>query len=155
MNKVAAGLLGSLGMALLVSITIWVVNPSPFTRYVLMFPDTAGGDQHHEIRNLPHQADRRDAIHVFLSEIILGPADVGAVPFLPKETRILGVFLDEKKRLFVNFSGDVLFTGQSETVVEDVIQILKQNILFNFRFVDSVTVTIDGQVPGFPPIIEH
>lgn len=152
MNKYTTGFLGALGMILLISVTIWIVNPTPLVRYVLIFPDTAGGDLHHEIRELPRRNIRIDTIELFLEELILGPSDIGAIPFMPLDTEILGTFLSSDRIAFVNLSDDVLFSNGGETPVDDITNLLEKNLLFNFRFLNGVTVTIDGQVPGFPPI---
>ncbi len=155
MNRRSAFFAAALGVVLLGTIVLWVALPPQLTRHVLAFPDTAGGTVHHEVRFLPRRTTRVESVRLYTEEIILGPAHVGAVPFVPPETEINALFLDREGRLYVDFSTAIMFASGGATAIEDIRELIEWNLTFNFRYVNEVVLTIDGQVPGFPPIIPN
>ncbi len=146
----------------LVLLSLWVVllvasglyfagNPGDMHRRVLWFPDATATSVQAEWRFVPDRDTPQESIRVFVEELLLGPVRLGSVAFVQPGTRLRSVVLDDNRRLFLDLAGENLVnldeTGRS---VEEVIQLLQQNLMHNFRLLRDVQITVDGQVPGAP-----
>jgi len=134
-----------------VSVVYFNVNTSEMRRRVLWFPDATASSVQAEWRFVPDRDSPQESIRVFVEELLLGPVRLGSVVFVQPGTKVQSVVLDEQKRLFVDLAGEN-FVSLDETgrSVEEVIQLLQQNLMHNFRFLREVQITVDGQVPGAP-----
>lgn len=137
---------------LVLSTVVWVVVlPEPYERRILVFPDAVAGSAHVEFRLVPMRPKLEQRVVVLIEELLLGPVQVGAVPFLPEGTIIQSVILGDEN-VYIDLSAHVLFGAETDTMAfDDSILFLEQNIRLNFPQLGKVLVTVDGNVPGVAP----
>jgi hypothetical protein len=116
----------------------------------MWFPDTVGGDIHAEWRSVPARSDLNEQIALYIEEVILGPSSLGAIPYIPENTRVRRTIVEpESRTVFVDFDREVMFGSiRDEISFDDVQSLLTRSLLHNFRQIDSVVLTIEGQVPN-------
>ena len=142
---------GSLLAVFLASLLILFLVPQRMERRLLIFPDTAGGDRHREWHSLPHRADRSAAVEVFVEELVLGPVQLGAIPFLPKPTEVQSVAISSGSTVYLDLNGAVMFAPEGRsTPFSETAVLLEENLYHNFRWMEELVVTIDGQLPDQP-----
>ena len=145
MNNRGVIVSSALAASLVVSVLLFLFIPQGSQRRLLRFPDTAGGALHSEWHHLPARDSRRDQIHLFIEELILGPVRLGAVPFIPRDAEIRSVVVTDDRRLFVDFDPSIMFAEEN---IEDLLDLLEYNVMHNFRWLRDVTITIGGQEPN-------
>ncbi len=121
-------------------------------RYNLTFPDTAGGADHHEWRILPARDSLAERSRLVVEELLLGPVELGAVPFIPEETTLRSVVVDEKTMtLYLDFSPELVVGGSTDAVAfEEAVDLIHYNLHRNLRRLNEIVVTVEGQLPGVP-----
>lgn len=141
----------ALALAFLLSAGLYLLTDQPYQRRLLWFPDTAGARDHAEWHSVPTRDTERAAISALIAEIALGPVELGAVPYIPEATEVQSLVLDRERRLFVDFSSEIMFaSAERETNLSDLFEYLDRTIRHNFRRVTDVQFTIDGHLPGQP-----
>lgn len=153
LNKIGTVAAGGAIVTLLISIVLFLVTEAgERDRYNFAFPDTAGGSIHHEWRVLPSRHSVRDRAELIVRELLLGPVALGAVPIVPEESDIRSVIYNENTRtVFIDFTPDVILQPGAERIpFEDAVALIDRNIRHNLKMVESIVVTIDGQIPGAP-----
>lgn len=140
-------LAGSLLIAL-----IWaLVFPAPLQRRVLYYPATVGDAVHPEVHLLPRRPNREAQLVQFVHELVLGPLTVGSTSIFPPKTRVGHVILGRDGILYLDFNLDLALAADEQSFAfMDIVDLLRKNIFFNFRFVRDVVITIGGQVPSAP-----
>lgn len=137
-------------VSLLVTVLFFALTPDRFDRRIMWFPDTVGGDIHAEWRRVPARSGLREQIAMYIEEVILGPSSLGAIPYIPENTRVRSTIVEgESRTVFVDFDREVMFGSiRDEISFDDVESLLTRSLLHNFRQIDSVVLTIEGQVPN-------
>ncbi|MFP4441648.1 MAG: GerMN domain-containing protein [Spirochaetia bacterium] len=139
-----------LGIILILSIMLYLFIPPERTRKILFFPETIQGGISGETRHLPRFNTNEKSVENLLSELLLGPVNIQLSPIFSMDTEINSILLI-KNEIFIDFNmAAVLGTTNSILSFTEKIELVKKNLYFNFRGIDAVTVTIDGQVPSFP-----
>jgi hypothetical protein len=139
-----------LGIILILSIIIYVFSPPERTRKILFFPETIQGGVTGEIRHLPRFNNYEKSVENLLSELLLGPVNIQLSPIFSMDTEI-NSFLLTKDEVFIDLNmAAVLENSNSVLSFNEALDLVKKNIFFNFRNIDSVTFTVGGQVPSFP-----
>ncbi|MFW6216115.1 MAG: hypothetical protein ACOC45_09220 [Alkalispirochaetaceae bacterium] len=139
-----------LGAALLISLISIFLFPPQQSRRVLFFPNGVTGELGGEEHLLPAGGGREAQIGLFLEELILGPNTLGAVRILPEDTEVALLMLRDRE-LYVDFSPEILAVEeQGNLSFDDVLEMTRYNIEYNFPYLRSVTVTVAGQLPGEP-----
>lgn len=88
---------------------------------------------------------------MYLEDMILGPVELGAIRIVPRNTTVNAVILSDDGTLYVDFDRHILMDdNDSAGSIDDRIAIISRNIAHNFRFVRSIVVTIEGQLPNEP-----
>jgi hypothetical protein len=139
-------LIGSLA----ISVLVFVFLGQERVRRTLFFPDLLSGEIHAEERIVTRRGEQRSAVRLALEEVILGPADINSSRVLPKGTAIDALFIDDRT-VYVDLG--IAAIEQSPDVrvnFADSVALIERNILFNFRSLKEVVVTVDGQVPYAP-----
>ena len=88
-----------------------------------------------------------------VEELILGPAQITHGRLLPRETEIQAVVLDEKS-VYLDLSPDMMFGGEDVRLsVQEGLAGIRDTLLYNFRWLEQVTLTIGGQEPDVPAFL--
>lgn len=134
-----------------ISLISYTASSRAKDHYVLFFsPRGAEESLKGEIRYLPRQDTREERIEILLDELCLGPVNINYNKILPAGTRLQSVRLN-KDRVYADFSPRILFTQDEVSLTyEEILQAIEKNLRFNFRFIDDVVITINGQEPQSP-----
>jgi hypothetical protein len=133
-----------------ISLALYLMLGQERVRRTLFFPDLLSDEVHAEARIVTRRATSRDAVQLLLEEVILGPASINSSRVVPKTTRIEAIFLDDRT-VYLDLNPRAI--GDSPDVrvdFADALELLERNVLFNFRSVQDVVITVDGQVPYTP-----
>jgi hypothetical protein len=139
-----------LAMSLLIAVLFFVVLPPQRVARTLYFPGTTETTLSGERRLLPRVDDARRAMELLVEDMLLGPAAIQHSRALPRETRINSFILSDRT-LYVDLSQNAML--QSAEVRVDVqigLDAIRESLLYNFRRLDDVVITIDGNVPYAP-----
>jgi hypothetical protein len=137
------------------SLALFLFVPQQLQRRVLYFPDTAGGARHAEWHAIPFREERADQVRLLVRELQLGPAGIGAVPFLSQYAAIRSVIVRDRNYLYIDFDSQIMFDQRYEELNFSVISsLLEQNLMRNFPWIDSVVFLIEGQLPDTPTFDE-
>lgn len=89
-------------------------------------------------------------MELVVEEVILGPTMIGHGRAIPRDTRVQSFVLDDTIA-YVDLSPEILFdTDEVRVDVRDGIHAIDRTLRYNFRSLEHVRVTINGQVPFFP-----
>jgi hypothetical protein len=147
LRKHLAGVL--LIVLLLVSLAFFLLFPPERANRTLFFPGTTELALRGERRLLPRGSDER-AIEFFVQDQILGPAHIEHGRLLPRATEIQALLFRDGT-VFLDLSSDVLVDSESVRIpLDQALDGLRHAILYNFRHVEDVLVTIDGSIPFVP-----
>ncbi len=121
-------------------------------RYNLAFPDTAGGKNHHEWRLLPERDTIAGTARLVVEELLLGPVQLGAVPFVPEGTAVRSViYRRESRTLYVDFSSHLVVGNiRGNISIEEALDLITYNINRNIPRIEEIVMTVEGQLPGVP-----
>lgn len=152
-NRKVLGWIAVFVLTVLLALTVVHLTavPSARTRHVFWFPDTTRSRLNPEWRFIPARESRRESIEVFLEELLLGPTRMGSIPYVRRDVKIRSVMLDDRDRLYLDFSPELIFGREDvEVSIDDLSEHLRKNLKHNFPFLDQVVITIDGQIPNVP-----
>ncbi|MDC7225084.1 MAG: GerMN domain-containing protein [Spirochaetales bacterium] len=143
--------LSLLGGVFLFSLLLFLVWGPEKKRVILFFPEddlvSVSGDHH----ILPRKESREENMQVLLAEALLEPFDYLLNETVPEGVRLNSFIYDkEQDILYVDLSLEMIsFEDQNFQSVEGdrMLEILEKNLRFNFRRLEEVKFTIDGQVP--------
>jgi len=134
----------------LISLTFFFVLQRDEAQRVLFFPGNISDEISGEERFVANYRDAERNMRVLVEEVILGPTSLYRSRVLPKDTRIQ-LFMLRDDVVYVDLSRDAL---QSDEAVRldfgEASGVLKRSVRFNFRSVEDVVVTVDGQLPYEP-----
>ena len=142
------------GLILVVCIAIavgfFLIWPPDLEARTLFFPGTTAVSFSAERRLLPRASDRRREIFLVVQELILGPAQIRHGRLLPRSTRISSLAIDDST-IYLDLSPDLIFGEEEVRVdVQTGLEGIEATVLYNFRWVEEVVLTIGGQEPFVP-----
>jgi hypothetical protein len=148
------GALIGLGMLFAVSLIVFLVVRSPFTEYLMYFPNSSEGGLAVEKQYLPTKYSLYDRISEYLNEIILGPVNLLSKPLLNAESRVQSIFLSKNNsELMVSFTSNVMLNAdgtKANAFGTETRKVLVKDIKANFPGIQKIFLLIDGQIPDFP-----
>jgi len=120
-------------------------------RVVLFFPKddliSVSGDFH----IIPVREDRGDSMEILLSEALLEPFDYHLNNTVPEGVVINSFIYDKNNNtVYADFSIEMISSNDDNPNRGDpgrMLEILEKNIRFNYRNVQDVRFTVNGQVP--------
>ena len=139
-----------LALSLLIAVIFYFALPPERVARILFFPGAKTDNLTGERRLLPRVADEQRAIALVVEEILLGPADISHGRALPRETGIRSVILSGNT-VYVDLDQGAM--RESAEVYADIatgLKAIQDTVLFNFRRLESVAITINGSVPFAP-----
>lgn len=128
----------------------FVIDGFSGERRLLFFPEHGSGKVSGETRRIVKYGTLEENIDLFVQEIVLGPMEIRHARVLPPGTRIRSVLVREKTAI-MDLSADVLFLGDEVKLsLEESLKVVKRSVLFNFRNLRDMVITVEGQLPGEP-----
>lgn len=141
---------GFLLLSFIVSLGAFVLFNDGRIDRTLFFPGARTAEVGGELRSLPRLDNTREDLQLLMREIILGPTEIRHGRLLPRGTQLRSVIVRDNKA-FINFSEGILFEApEQQLALEEVLDVLRRTVRYNFREIDRVVFTINGQLPSQP-----
>ncbi len=126
------------------SVSIYFFNDNTLVRRVLFFPGSISYSG--EARRIPRQESVEDEVELLIRELILGPYQIDHLRAVPENTKLQNLLIRNRSLLYVDFSADlVVFDDGFSIVPSKMTALIRRNILYNFPFIEEITLTVDGQ----------
>jgi len=139
-----------IGLSLLIAVLFYLVFSPERVARTLFFPGTTESSLSGERRLLPRAVNDQRAMHLVTEEILLGPTRIDHSRVLPRQSRVDSFILADQTA-FVDLSADAMLASTEVHIdIQTGIAAVRDTLLFNFRSLDEVIVTIDGNVPFAP-----
>ncbi|MDA3811459.1 MAG: GerMN domain-containing protein [Spirochaetaceae bacterium] len=131
----------------LISLVFFLLNNNRYERRVLFFPNDLSRVIKGETRYLPVYDSEEKNITLLVKELILGPEYLQYDISVPEKTRLNTLILN-KNVLYLDFSMDIAI-NESDSFIhfDDIINLIKKTVMFNFKHIHTVNITVDGQIP--------
>ena len=137
-------------LAFVIALFFYLMYPPERVARTLFFPGAARTDLSSERRLIPRVSSSERAVRLVVQEMLLGPTNIAHGRALPRETTINSIMLQDRV-VYLDLSQEpILARSDVEGLVETGLEAIRRSILFNFRSIDEVVVTIDGNVPFVP-----
>ena len=134
-------------LILILSVLFYLFSEKKWNRRVFLFPNIGSSALSGEDRYLPKRETLKSNLLLFINELILGPKKLNHLNLLPRSTTIKNVILQDRL-IYLNFSEDlVLYDEEVPFSVEEILQAVANNVLYNFPFFKKVFIFINGQLP--------
>ena len=135
-------------VSLVISFVLFFVLEADKVERVLFFPGNISEDVFGEERVLKNYSDSERDMRLVVEELILGPTSLYRSSVLPKETRIQ-LFMLRENVAYVDLSREAVSqTGNVHIDFELAESLLRRALHFNFRSLEEVIITVEGQLPG-------
>lgn len=129
---------------------IFVISMSAYffdnnlVRRVLFFPGRSSFSG--EMRRVPKQNTVEGDVELLIRELILGPYQIDHLRTVPENTKLQNLLIRDKSLLYVDFSADlVVYDDNFSIVTEKMTTLIRRNIIYNFPFLEEITLSVDGQ----------
>ncbi|MDR1626021.1 MAG: GerMN domain-containing protein [Spirochaetia bacterium] len=117
---------------------------------LIFFPESAQEGLTGEPRRIHRQDSPERNVELLVREMMLGPMDIRHTNVFPQGTRLRSVFVRDAAA-YLDFSPEILFPdNQIRLSFEELMAAIRRTVLFNFRELSGVVVTVNGQLPGTP-----
>lgn len=127
--------------SIVVSLTIYFIQRNG-TRRSFIFSSAETGVFNVENRYIPTNPNKDD-ISYYVDEILLGPQNERSKMIFTSGTKAISC-IKKGDVLYLNLSDDLLKMGINVMEINEGIDLLKTNILRNFKEISSVEIFIDG-----------
>jgi hypothetical protein len=115
---------------------------------IIFFPQSAREGLTGEPRRIYRQGSAEENVGLLVREMILGPMDIRNTNMFPQNTRLRSVFVRDAVA-YLDFSPEIIFfDNRTRLSFDELLAAVHRTVLFNFRELSSLVITIDGQIPG-------
>ncbi len=135
--------------SIIISLLWFLVFPLRLQEQVLFFPDTVSGTLRGETRLMPARKSETAEVAQLIDELLLGPTAIHSTRLLPRGVSRESTLMREGT-VYADLSMEAA-TQAAEIPLEEALVAIEKSILYNFRRVSTVVVTIGGQLPLEPP----
>ena len=133
-----------------VALGFFLIWPPERVSRTLLFPGTTATELSGERRLVPRTPEDERAIELLVEEILLGPARISHSRAMPRGTRLRSLIL-EAGTVYLDLDESAMFGGPDVRVdAQTGLRAISESISYNFRWVERVVLTIDGNVPFAP-----
>lgn len=133
-----------------ISLVFYLALHADNSERVLFFPGNISDEISGERRVLTNFPELERDMEVLAEDIILGPTSLYRSRVLAKDTAIQ-VFMLRDNVLYVDLSRDALFGDESVRLdFNESAAVLRRSLQFNFRSLEEVVITVEGQLPYQP-----
>jgi hypothetical protein len=124
---------------------------------LLFYPLDGNQEMEAELRIIPRGNNKENQMENLLKELLLHPVHPYLNPIVPQGVRIKSLIYDhEKKYLYVDLSTDIIIIQQGAKKYPEesiMLQMLQENLMFHFPYLEKINFTIEGLVPQKPMYI--
>ena len=136
-------LISALALLFVISISVYIFNNN-YVRRVLFFPGRSSFSG--EMRRVPRQDTVEADVELLIRELILGPYKIDHLRSVPDNTRLQNLLIRDKSLLYVDFSADLIVYDDGFSIVPSkMATLIRLNIIYNFPFLEEITLSVDGQ----------
>jgi hypothetical protein len=115
---------------------------------IIFFPESAQEGLTGEPRRIYRQDSPEKNVGLLVREMMLGPMDIRHTNVFPQGARLRSVFV-RGTVAYLDFSPEILFLdNQMRLSFDELLAAIRRTVLFNFRDLADVVVTVNGQLPG-------
>ena len=137
-------------LAFVIALVFYLAYPPERVARTLFFPGATRTDLSGERRLIPRVSSSERAVRLVVQEMLLGPASIAHGRVLPREATVNSVMLQDRV-VYLDLNRDpILAHSDVDGLVETGLEAIRKSVLFNFRSIDEVVITIDGNVPFVP-----
>jgi len=145
-------------MAIMVFIFLFSISGfflfKSYQKIVVLYPLDNMENVEGELRTIPFSFHRNLRIEFFLKEMLLHPVSVHLNPIVPEGVALnFFIYDQETKELYLDISDDVVLVDRIHQRYPDdarMLSIIKENVRYNFHFINKIYISIDGMVPFEP-----
>lgn len=138
----------SFGLILVLSLTLYLFFSHQLTRTTLFFPDQISKKLSGETRFLPFGADKEKNMELLVEEILLGPALDANLKLVPRDGQVRSLLL-RQGTIYLDLSAEIVLTDKEVVfTTAQALQAIREALLYNFRDVRNVVITVAGQETG-------
>jgi hypothetical protein len=135
-------------LSLVISVMQYAGYVSEAYAAVLFFPSSEGGTLIGERRRIPHRRGIEENIENLIREVFLGPYGFSLERLVPTNTRPESVLLRDSV-VYVDISSEIVFSRRTVMIPYSmIVEGIQRAVTFNFPFVETVVVTIGGEIPS-------
>jgi hypothetical protein len=134
----------------LLSLAFFLAFPPDRIRRTLFFPGATDLSLRGESRLLPRTRSQERDVALLVEDLILGPAEIDHGRVMPRGTAIRSLIVNERE-VYIDLSSTAIDPEESVRLPLDrALGAIERSVIHNFRTLDTVLITIDGQVPFEP-----
>ena len=137
-------------LCIAIAVGFFLIWPPDREARTLFFPGTTDATLSGERRLVPRSSDQSRELYLVVQELILGPAEIRHGRLLPRDTRISSLAMVDQTA-YVDLSPEMMF-GEDEVRIDvaEGLSGVQATLLYNFRWLERVVLTIGGQEPFAP-----
>ena len=137
-------------LCLFISAGFYLLSPPDRIARTLFFPGTTETSLSGERRLIQRTVSRERAIELLVEDLLLGPARISHSRSLPRRTQLSSLILEGSTVYLDVTTASMIETSEVHVDVATGLEAIRRTVLYNFRTVDEVVITIGGQVPFAP-----
>jgi hypothetical protein len=142
---------GAFFLLFLTALVFFFIEGRARINCIIFFPESAQTGVTGEPRRIYRQDTLEKNVGLLVREMILGPMDIRHINMFPRDTRLSSVFV-RNGIAYLDFSPEILFSdNQIRLSFDGLVDAVRRTVLFNFRQLSGVVITLDGQLPGVAP----
>jgi hypothetical protein len=155
MNKNILASTGAFFLVFLIALAFFLAEGRTRMYSIIFFPEPAREGVSGEPRRVFRQDTLEGNVRLLVREMLLGPMDIRHTNIFPPNTRLRSVFV-RGGSAYLDFSPEIIFLdNKTRLSFDELLAAVRRTVLFNFRQLSAVVITVNGQVPGagsyFPP----
>lgn len=144
LEKIPLILISAFAIIFVSSMSIYFINDNNLVRRVLFFPGRSSYSG--EVRRIPRQESVEDEVELLVRELILGPYQIDHLRAVPENTKLQTLLIRNRSLLYIDFSADlIVFEDGFSSVPSKIKELIRRNIIYNFPFLEEITLSVDGQ----------
>ena len=149
-NKNILASVGAFFLVFSIAFVFFLLEGRSWINGVIFFPEPAQAGLSGEPRRIHRQETLEGNVRLLVREMLLGPMDIRHINIFPPNTRLRSVFV-RGSAAYLDFSPEILFLdSQARLGFDELLAAVRQTVLYNFRQLADVIITINGQEPGHP-----
>jgi hypothetical protein len=139
---------GAFFLLFLVAMTFFFIEGRKRINGIIFFPEPTRTGVTGEARSMFRKDTLEQNVELLVREMILGPMDIRHMNIFPQNTSVRSVFV-RKGVAYLDFSPEIMFLDSKTRLgFDELLAAVRQTVLFNFRRLSGVVITVDGQIPG-------
>ena len=136
--------------AFAIGLGFYLFMPPQRVARTLFFPGVASAELSGERRLIPRTESIERSVYLLVQDLLLGPTSITHRRALPRATAIRSLMVEDRVA-YLDLGAEAILAGTDVAgAAETGFEAVRKSILFNFRQLDEVVITLDGHVPFVP-----